>query len=286
VAASADPPAASPWVTFLSDYGLDDSCVGVCHGVLARRAPSVRILDICHLVTPQDVEYGATMLAGAVPYLPVAVHLALVDPPASSKRARGVAVRTGDGATFLAPDNGLTSRAWAAAGGVRAAHELANRELWLASPSRTFRGRDIFVPVAAHLATGGALTDVGPAVDPATLVRLPERRSHVHGDHVHGEVVAIDHFGNLALNVVRGDLEAVGIALGDRVEVRMAGRTMEIPFTVTFAEVEPGRASVCEDSYRRIMIAVNLGHAGSRLRAARGDALVLGRVTRSRAAAG
>ena len=107
----ADHPAAEAcWLTFLSDYGYDDVQVGVCHGVVARLAPQVRVIDVCHAVAAGDVEHGAMMLAAAVPYLPVGVHLAAVDPIRAEGSARPVAVRCSDGSTFVAPDNGLTSR--------------------------------------------------------------------------------------------------------------------------------------------------------------------------------
>ncbi len=267
------------FLTFLSDYGLDDAFVGVCHGVVARIAPEVRILDICHQLAAQDVEQGAVVLAAAVPYLPVGVHLALVD-PVSKASTRPVVVRTADGSTFLAPDNGLSSQAWAVCGGVVAAYEVTNRELWLDNPSKLFRGRDIFSPVAARLATGLPADQVGPAIDPAELVVLTPRQPTVDDDHVHGEVRAVDHFGNLSLNVARADLEAAGMTLGDSVEVRVGGRTLHVPFTVTYGDVPRGRMAVCEDSYRHITIAVNQGDASRTLRCGRGDPLVISRVVR------
>ncbi|GAC1326480.1 MAG: SAM-dependent chlorinase/fluorinase [Mycobacteriales bacterium] len=271
------PPAPPSLITFLSDYGLDDAFVGVCKGVIAGIAPGVQVLDVCHLVAPQAVEQGAAILAAAVGYLPTAVHLALVD-PFGKKTARGVAVQTAAGSIVVAPDNGLTSQAWAALGGVVAAYELAEPSLWLPNPSRTFRGRDVFAPVAAHLASGTPVSSVGPQVEVDSLVSLVLREPTVDDDHVHGEVRTVDHFGNLALNVRRSDLEVAGIALGDRVELRCGGKTMQVPFTLTFGDVPPGRVTVCEDSFRSITVAVNLGNAARTLRAGRGDAVVLARV--------
>ncbi|MHB8341687.1 MAG: SAM hydrolase/SAM-dependent halogenase family protein [Mycobacteriales bacterium] len=269
-----------PWLTFLSDYGLEDSFVGVCKGVIARTAPDVRVIDVCHQILAQDVAQAAITLAAAVPYLPSGVHLALVDPP-HHEVARGVAIATGDGSVFVAPDNGVTSLAWSQAGEVRTAHTITNRDLFLQRPSPMFRGRDVFAPVAARLAAGLAISEVGPAVDPATLVRLDWRGAVVHGDHVHGEVVAVDHFGNLALSMSRADLEAAGLTLGDDVEVRAGGRALQVPLTVSYGDVAPGRVAVCEDPYRRITIAVNQGHAARTLRAARGEPVVIGRVPRT-----
>jgi hypothetical protein len=269
----------SDWITFLSDYGLDDHLVGVCKGVIARIAPHVRIIDVCHQVKPQDVGIGATMLGEAVAYLPVGVHLALVD-PFKVTNARGVAVRCANGSVFVSPDNGLASRGWEAVGGAQEAYEIGNRELWATNPARSFRGRDIFAPVAAHLARGVPLEEVGPAVPVSSLVLAETPVPSVHGDHVHGAVRMIDHFGNLALNVRRSDLEAAGIQLGDVLELRCGGRTLEVPFTLAFGEVPPGRTVVCEDSFRAITVAVNGGRADRVLKAGSGDPVVLGRLHR------
>jgi S-adenosylmethionine hydrolase len=269
----------SDWVTFLSDYGLDDHLVGVCKGVIARIAPHVRIIDVCHQVRPQDVTVAGEMLAEAWPYLPVGIHLALVD-PFTATHARGIAVLCRDGSVVVAPDNGLAGRAWAAAGGVAEAYELAEPALWAATPSRSFRGRDVFAPVAAHLARGVPLADVGPRLDPASLQDSAPPQPRVHGDHVHADIRMVDHFGNLALNLRRSDLEAAGIQLGDLVELRCGGRTWEVPFSLTFGDVPAGRTVICEDSFRAITIAVNGSRADRTLRAGSGDPVVLGRVHR------
>jgi S-adenosylmethionine hydrolase len=265
------------WVTFLSDYGHDDVFVGVCKGVIAGIAPRAQVIDLCHLIAPQDVEAGAHALAAAMPFLPRAVHLAMVDPQ-HAEHARGIAVRTADGSTFVGPDNGLMSHAWDSKGGITDVAVIGNDALWLDQIHATFRGRDIFAPVAAHLAAGRPLTDVGPAVDPAELVRLRMRSATVDHDHVHAEIRAVDHFGNVALNLDRSDLEAAGIAIGDTVELRCNGRTITVPFTISFGEVPTGRLSLCEDSFRAIQLAVNAGRANQELRVTRGDPIVIARM--------
>jgi S-adenosylmethionine hydrolase len=265
------------WVTFLSDYGHDDVFVGVCKGVVAGIAPQARVIDICHLISPQDVEQGATQLAAAMPFLPRAVHLAMVDPQ-SAKAARGVAVATADGSILVGPDNGLLSLAWDERGGIDRVVELTNSSLWLDRIHATFRGRDVFAPVAAHLASGTALDEIGSAVDPAELVRLTVHEPVVDDDHVHAEIRSVDHFGNVSLNIARTDLEAAGIGLGDTVELRCNGRTLSVPFTHTFGEVAAGRLTLCEDSFRAVQLAVNAGRANAELRVARGDPVVISRV--------
>jgi S-adenosylmethionine hydrolase len=271
-------------VTFLSDYGHDDVFVGVCKGVIAQVAPGVRVIDICHLIAAQDVEAGAHALDAAMPFMPRAIHLAMVDPQ-HAEPARGVVVRSGDGSLLIGPDNGLLSYAWESRGGIDRVVEIANRELWLEHLHATFRGRDVFAPVAGHLATGRPLDDVGPAVDPATLARLTLRAATVDDDHVHAEIRAIDHFGNVSLNLARADLEAAGITLGDSVELRCNGRTLTVPFTHSFGEVATGRLTLCEDSFRAIQLAVNAGKANQELRVSRGDPIVIARIPQQTAGA-
>ena len=274
----------TPWVSLLSDYGVDDVFVGVCKGVLAKIAPRVRILDICHLIAPQDVVHGATALASAVPYLPVGVHVGLVD-PLRADPVRGIAVKTTDGSVLVGPDNGLLSRAWAALGGAEAAYELTNDDWWLTARSGSFRGRDVFAPVAGHLSNGVPLEEMGPTVAVSSLARIDTRAPQVDDDHVHAEVVNVDHFGNLSLNCVRADLEAAGISAGDTVEVRCSGRSITVPFTEGVGQGSAGRLVLCEDSFRQVMLAVNLGHAAQTLRTQRGDPVVVSRVS-GRPAAG
>jgi S-adenosyl-L-methionine hydrolase (adenosine-forming) len=273
------------WVTFTSDYGFDDVFVGVCKGVVAQIAPHVRILDVCHLVAAQDVPQGATSLASAIPYLPVAVHLALVDPMQVSA-SRGVVIETADGSLLVGPDNGLMSLAWGQRGGVARVVEIVNPTLWRDTVHKTFRGRDVFAPVAAHLANGQDLDGVGPAIDAATLVELPVRGVVVDDDHVHAEVSLVDHFGNVSLNLARSELEAAGISFGDTVELRCNGRTHAVPFTATYGDVARGRLTLCEDSFRAVMLAVNAGHASRELRVARGEPVVIARLPQQSARPG
>lgn len=263
------------WLTFLSDYGFEDAFLGVCKGVIARTAPQVQVIDVLHLVSPQDVEQGAAVLASAMPYLPSpAVHLALVDPFRATP-TRAVAVRTADGSTFVSPDNGLTSQAWDVVGGAVQAHLVDNPGLWHPTPARTFRGRDVFSPVAAQLAAGLPVEQVGTPLDVDELERLAVRAPTVDEDHVHGEVVMVDHFGNLTLNLQRSDLEQAGISLGDVVELRCSGKARTVPFLLTYGEVDRGRLVVCEDAFSTVTIAINQGSAAGALRVGRGDPLVI-----------
>jgi hypothetical protein len=267
------------FVTFLSDYGLEDEFVGVCRGVIKQFAPDVEILDIAHGIPPQDVSAGATVLAQAVRYMPPAVHLAVVDPGVGTNR-RPVVIGTAMGPPLVGPDNGLLCPAADALGGATKAFEITNHDLFLESPSRTFHGRDVFAPVAARLALGMPPQEAGAPFGVDELVRLPFAAARVDDDHIHARVAQIDHFGNLQLNVVRQDLEGIGVLLGDELEVRAGGRSFGARYGEAFGEVSIGRLVVLEDSYRWIMVALNQGSARNFLETRRADPIILARVRR------
>jgi S-adenosylmethionine hydrolase len=264
------------WITFTSDYGLEDHFVGVCHGVMARIAPRVGVIDLCHAVRPQDVRHGAVLLAQAMPFLPRAVHLAVVDPAVGTDRGM-VAVEAG-GHVLVGPDNGLLVWAAEALGGPGRVHALDNPAHRLDPVSRTFHGRDVFAPAAAHVAAGVDPAELGPEVDPARLVRLEPPASRVDHDRVHGSVLLVDHFGNLALGLRRDQLELAGMAVGDPVDVGIGGRSYRLPFAETFGSVPPGHLVLHEDSFGSLAVAVNQGRAAERLEATAGDPVVIVRV--------
>jgi S-adenosyl-L-methionine hydrolase (adenosine-forming) len=257
------------WITFTSDYGLEDHFVGVCHGVMARVAPGARVLDVSHAVGAQDVRQGARVLAEAVPYLPRAVHLAVVDPGVGTGRGM-VAVEAG-GQVLVGPDNGLLVWAAEAMGGPGRVVALENPAYRLEPVSRTFHGRDVFAPAAAHLAAGVDPGELGPELDPAGLVRLERQAARVDGDRALASVVAVDHFGNLALDLRRQDLRAAGVAAGDTVAVRAGGRAHRATVAETFASVAAGELLLHEDSFGWLALAVNQGRAADRLGAGPGD---------------
>lgn len=271
------------WLTFLSDYGLDDHFVGVCKGVIVSIVPQVKIIDICHQVDAQNIEVGARLLAEAEPYLPVGVHLALVD-PFRAEQARAVAIRVGSGSILVCPDNGIASLAWPVMGGVEEVRLLSNEQLWGEHhPTSTFRGRDVFAPVAAHLAAGTPFAEVGERIEAGSLIALAPRHPYVHGDHVHGTVRMIDHFGNLQLNLARADLEAVGVTLGDSLELRFSGKSMKVSYVLNLSDVPSGRTCVYEDSFSAITVMTKMGRAERVLRAEHGDPIVLARVAKAAA---
>ena len=256
---------------FLSDFGLQDDFVGTCHGVIKRIAPSAEIIDITHGIPPQAVLQGALVLANTLPYMPIGVNLAVVDPGVGGHR-RALALRDVEGRFFVGPDNGLLLPA-ADRAGIAVAHELANPAYALETISRTFHGRDLFAPAAAHLTMGVAIGDLGPPIDPEALVRLELPELSFAEGVVHATTLYVDSFGNIVLNLTRDDLERVGVVPGARVELDLSGERYYAVAARTFADARPGDVILYEDSYRNMSIAISNGNAAAMLHAVIGQPL-------------
>jgi S-adenosylmethionine hydrolase len=261
------------WISFTTDYGIDDGFVGVCEGVIARIAPGPRVIHISHTVPPQDVRRGAAVLAQAVPYLPPAVHVSVVDPGVGTDR-RGVVLVSAHG-VLVGPDNGLLVPAAELLGGVREAYELVDPAYRLSTVSATFHGRDVFAPAAAHLAVGVAADRFGPAVDPATLVRLPEPETHVEQGKLSTEIRYIDTFGNVQLAATGADLDASGANLGTTAHANLNGRSVKATVGRTFADTILDGLIVYVDSGGRVALAVNGGSAAGDFGVQVGDPVML-----------
>ena len=259
------------FITFLSDFGLKDDFVGTCHGVMKRIAPEAQIIDITHGIPPQAVLQGALVLANTVGFMPVGVHLAIVDPGVGGPR-RPIVLRDEEDRTYVGPDNGLLLPA-ASRTGIAAAHELANPDYALETISRTFHGRDLFSPAAAHLARGVALAELGPPVDPEGLVRLDLPELVVADGGIVATLLYVDSFGNIALNLTRDDVEGLGIVAGARVELELSGERYYAVMARTFADARPGDVILYEDSYKNMSLAISRGSAARMLHAAPGQAI-------------
>lgn len=266
----------NPHISLLTDYGWNDEFVGVVKSVIADLAPEAKVIDLTHGVKPFDVRGGSLALARAIQYVPEGVVMAVVDPGVGSAR-RAVAVEVAEGrGVFLGPDNGLLGPAVALTGGAERAFELTNEALHLRGHGSTFAGRDVFAPVAAYLANGGDLGEVGREIDVASLmpglVPVPSHERHeVHGDGLRCEVSWVDAYGNCQLNVGPEDLVEFGsvlrLVIGD--DVRSA-RVVD-----HFAAITGGAVGAVVDSYGMIALAVDRGSAAVTLALAEGDEVLV-----------
>lgn len=260
-------------VSFLSDFGTADEFVGVVHSVLVQLAPGVTVVDVCHEIAPFDVRGGSLTLARAMQYLAPGVVLAVVDPGVGTQR-RAVAVQLeapagGSGSFLVGPDNGLMAPAVAMAGGASRAVELDNPTYHLQAPGPTFAGRDVFAPAAAHLCRGVELSDLGTEIDPLSLLPglLPLPREE--GGRLLGEVLWVDRFGNVQVNVDPEDLER----LGPELSLRAGDSLRSLRRVDAFAELGPGALGVMVDSYGMLAVVAHRDSAAATLGLAAGDQL-------------
>jgi S-adenosylmethionine hydrolase len=242
--------------------------------VIARIAPGACVIDITHGIPPQNVLHGALVLADTLPYMPGGVHVAVVDPGVGGSR-RPVGLETADGRVLVGPDNGLLTEAAERLGGVARGVELTVEEYMLRPVSPTFHGRDLFAPIAAHMAIGVPLESFGPTLDPEQLVRVELPRAQVEPGRIQATVLAVDRFGNIRLNVGAADLARAGIEGGARIEVEAAGRRYAATMARTFADVRRGEIVVVEDSSRSVAVAVNWGSAARTLATVPGQEVVV-----------
>jgi S-adenosylmethionine hydrolase len=244
--------------------------------VIKQIAPEADVIDITHGIPPQHVLQGALVLANTLPYMPVGVHMAVVDPGVGGPR-KALAVRGGDGRFYVGPDNGLLLVAAERLGGIEEAVELTNRDFMLEPVSRTFHGRDVFAPAAAHLALGVGLGEFGEVVEPEELERLEVPEPQIGTSRIRATVLYVDRYGNVQLNLRSDHLESAGIVPGTQVEIQAGWECVYAVAARTFADVRSGDIVLYEDAYRNVALAINHGSAAQMLRARVGQELRLAR---------
>jgi len=247
-------------ITFLSDFGVEDDFAGTCHGVIKRLAPEADVIHITHGIEATSILQGAMVLANTLPYMPLGIHLAIVDPDVGTPR-RAVVIRTGDGRLLVGPDNGLLVPAAEVVGGVDSVNEITNRAYALEPVSATFHGRDVFSPAAAHLALGVDPAELGEAIDPGSLVPLEFPQPEIGSRRIRATCLYVDRFGNIQLNLTARDLEPLGIVPGTNVEIALPVDRFYAVAARTFADARPGDTILYEDAYQNIAVAISRGNA-------------------------
>ena len=246
-------------IAFVSDFGLEDTWVGVCHAIMLRACPMAQIVDLGHQIPPFDLHKAAAMAAAGVYQLPDAIHLIVVDPGVGGAR-RDLCIVTKRGTRLVGPDNGVLLPAVWRAGGVAAAYSLDSVKVDPPEPLPTFHARDVLAPAAAALACGVDASALGNAIDPDTLAPAPFGRCRSEGGYVLGEVLESDRFGSLRFNVPAEELNSLGLGTG-HVEIGLGHNTLVVPFGKTFSDVAEGEPVILVDSSGWLTLSVNMGSA-------------------------
>jgi S-adenosylmethionine hydrolase len=247
-----------PTIVFMTDFGTANEAVAICKAVILGIAPDARIMDITHQVTPYAIEEGSRFLEAVTPYYAAGtVFLVVVDPGVGTSR-KAVVVKSKKGQYFVLPDNGLVTPVLDR-DGLDSAREITNPDWMIQAPiSSTFHGRDIFSPVAAHLAAGGDFSLVGPVLP--QLVRLNPKTSATTDKGILGDIIGIDDpFGSLITDIPGDEFKKLGYRLGDKIFLEIDKKSLALPYVKTFMEVPVGDALLYIDSRGRVGIAINQG---------------------------
>ena len=260
-------------ISFLSDFGVSDEFVGVVHSVLRSIAPEVEVIDITHGVPPHDVRAGSLALARSVEYLCPGIVVAVVDPGVGTDRRR-IAVEVGEGESVLiGPDNGLLAPAVAMVGGPKQVIELTNSNFHLTTSSTTFDGRDVFAPVAAHLANGVPLTELGDPIDPNSLMPAIIPVSYIEEEILFTEVLWIDQYGNIQLNIGIEDLPE------GQLQIKIGERTYPTNVVSAFDQIPEGGVGLIVDSAGLIAVASLRSSAALEFSVSTGDSIQIQQAT-------
>lgn len=249
-------------IGFVSDFGLEDTWVGVCHAVIYRACPQARVVDLGHQIPPFDLRKGATTAAAGVYQLPEAIHLVVVDPGVGGGR-RDLCLITGNGTRLIGPDNGVLLPAAWRAGGVALAVALDAAKIDYESPLATFHARDVLAPAAAALACGVDPLSLGEQIDPESLAPAPFGRFTVEPPYVVGEALEADRFGSIRFNIPAEEIGALGLNV-PTLEVGLGHNSLTVPFGKTFSDVDEGEPVMLVDSSGWLTLAVNTGSAEDR----------------------
>lgn len=254
-------PSARP-IIFLSDFGLGNEWVGICHSVMSGIAPQSPIVDLSHLIRPLEVTAGALLLADCVDYIPNnAVVIAVVDPNVGKDRE--IAVETTSGRAFVGPDNGLLSLAWEVAGGISSAVELTSPAVVRRPHAESFRAPDTLCPATARLASGTAIDQLGANVDPSTLHVISVAEPEIEHGKIACEVIDFNRFGNVHLNVRPAHLAAAGLDRTSVLTIEAVSGSTEAKRGSTYADFETGEYGLLFDP--RGWLTIVRGNPGSAL---------------------
>lgn len=249
-------------ICFISDFGLEDTWVGVCHAVIHNACPQARVVDLGHQIAPFDIRKAAAVASSGVYQLPDAIHLVVVDPGVGGGRA-DLCLVTKSGSRLVGPDNGVLLPAARRAGGIETAVAINSEKIDFKRPLPTFHARDVMAPAAAALACGVDPRSLGSEVDPEALVEAPFGPPVREGEHILAEVVDIDRFGSVRVGIYDTELGAFGLD-AERLEMAFGHAVVEARMGTTYSDADKGGVIALVDSSGWLTLAVRKGSAAEK----------------------
>ncbi len=262
-----------PIITLTTDFGIQSQGIGNMEGVIADIAPTARVIHLMHGLPSFDLRSAARTME-TVAYMPVGVHVCVVDPGVGTDR-KPLIIQTKRGDYLIGPDNGVLLSAVAVLGGHKKVVAITNTKFMLLPISPIFHGRHIFAPAAAHLSNGVPIDQFGPVIGFNTLEPAPYQEATIKNGIIEAEVITINKFGSLNLNILHATWNTFGVLHKQMVKVTINGKTIPMPFVETFGQVKPQEPLILKDDYGRVEIAINLGDFAKKYKVTVGDKLLI-----------
>ncbi|MBI3103399.1 SAM-dependent chlorinase/fluorinase [Candidatus Daviesbacteria bacterium] len=262
-----------PIITLSSDFGIQSQGIGNMEGVIAQIAPNTRVIHLMHGIPNFDIRTAARTME-VVNFMPVGFHVCIVDPGVGTKR-RAIIIQVERGDYLIGPDNGVLISAVNILGGAKKIVEITNPKYMIKPVSPIFHGRHIFAPAAAYLSNGVPIEEFGPRLEFDQLVSAPYSEATIKDDIINSEVININKFGSLNLNILHSTWDKLNLSSHQIVQVTFKGKTISLPFVETFGAVEEGKPVILKDDYGRVEIAINLGDFAKKYNIRVGDFFVI-----------
>lgn len=264
----------APLITLTTDFGTQSQGIGIMEAVAFKICPSAKLIHFMHGLPEYNITAAARTME-CLRYVPTGIHVCVCDPGVGTRR-RPILLQTGRGDYLIGPDNGVLLPAARILKGITAAYEIANPRYMQQPVSPLFHGRDIFMPAAAHLASGVEVEQLAVPIAQDTLVPPPYTEAVRRGDTIDARILQINRFGSLHVNVLHELWDSMQLSLGARVEVVLVGGTrVDVTYARTFGDVAIGDPVVLKDDYGRVELAVNQGSFAAEYGGAIGEAALI-----------
>ncbi len=261
-------------ITLSSDFAVQSQGVGQMEAVILEINPGARVVHLMHGLPSFDIRTAAWAMESVL-RIKSGIHVCVVDPGVGTKR-KALAIETGRGDFLIGPDNGVLIPSARLLGGIKNAVSIENERYMHKPVSPIFHGRDIFAPAAAWLSNGVKMHSLGRRLNPERLVKAPYLEARFTKGKIKAEVIHINRFGSVHLNVLQPEFDRLGKKIGDKVPVSLGKKLIHIPFAKTFGDVAIGEALILKDDYSRIELAINQGSFSDRYKVKVGNAIILG----------